>query len=175
MDDKIYTKQGDNGETTSLGGERLSKNSPLITACGELDELNASLGFAGSMASSEIGDLLRAIQQKIFIVTARISAESKSPDLPNINESYISHLESIIDHLTAQLPPLHQFIVPGQTPAGGAISLARAICRRAERSTVALGNVEPIILQFINRLSDLLFVLERYEYHLAGQEERKWN
>jgi cob(I)alamin adenosyltransferase len=178
---KIYTKKGDLGQTSFLSGEKVYKDNIRVEAYGTLDELNVALGFASSLAHSQVAEVLEAIQKKIFGIASHIAISKPTDELlarlPKLDEGYIEHMEHIIDQMTDQMEPLKNFIVPGQTTAGGAIAMARTTCRRAERRMVSLLQVEevdPLFIKFVNRLSDLLFTLERFEYHLSGVEVKKW-
>ncbi len=178
---KIYTKTGDAGETSLFDSTRVSKADARVDAYGEVDELNACLGAA---AAAGVDDDLRAvvetIQRTLFAVGARL-ADPSSRLAGRVTKAVVSdddvqHLERVIDGLEAQLPPLRRFILPGGSPAGGLLHLARTICRRAERRVVALGadGAEPVIVVYLNRLSDLLFVMARAANHRAGVRETEW-
>jgi cob(I)alamin adenosyltransferase len=178
---KIYTKTGDSGQTGLFGGPRVSKCDLRIEAYGEVDELNAVLGLArtGSL-SSEIDALLAHVQHELFAV----GAELATPD-PNkhntalIGQLHIAALEQAIDHFEANLQPLTQFILPGGTPGAAALHVARTVCRRAERRVVALAEqpeetISPRLIIYLNRLSDLLFVLARVANASAGVPDVAW-
>jgi cob(I)alamin adenosyltransferase len=179
---KIYTRTGDGGETGLADGTRVSKDERHIQAVGELDELNAMLGtIIVEVGEPTTRQLLESIQRDLFALGARL-ARSKTVALAisekaALTPAHIERLESAIDTFELQLDPLQRFILPGGSPTGAALHLARAICRRAERSVVALADtapVEPIALSYLNRLSDLLFVLARAENKRQGSEEEKW-
>jgi len=160
----IYTRTGDDGTTSLAGGRRVPKDDPRIEANGTLDELNALLGVALAQALPEgVGEILRRVQGHLFL----LGAEAAAPDGGEgrrIGPTEISGLEAEIDSLDALLPPLRNFILPGGTPGGSLLHLARAVARRAERQCLALGRsgaVGPASLRYLNRLSDLLFVLAR--------------
>jgi len=174
---RIYTKTGDQGETGLFGGGRVSKDHPRVAAYGEVDELNAAVGFAASLEPQAFdAAFLETIQRDLFT----IGAELASPDpakAPHIGEPQIGMLEHMIDGHEAKLPPLKNFILPGGTPKAAAFHLARTVCRRAERAVVALSHhadVSPAILQYLNRLSDLLFVLARAANAQAGRPDVQW-
>lgn len=177
---KIYTKTGDDG-TTSLGDmSRTSKNDPRLEAYADVDEANSSIGVALAMAeiNAEVRKLLIRIQNDLFDVGADLSTpvidEPKIEPL-RITEAQISYLESKIDEYNSELEPLHSFILPHGTPAASLLHLSRTIVRRAERRTWAAihafgGGVNPLTAKYLNRLSDLLFVLARFENKSEGDE-----
>ena len=178
---KIYTRTGDSGDTSLLGGERVSKAEPRVGAYGDVDELNAHLGVARAAIDDEqLSSMLQRLQQDLFAVGARLadSARRVADRVAKaaIGDADVRRLEQWIDQLEAELPPLRRFILAGGSPAGSALHVARAVCRRAERSVVALGAdaIEPEILVFLNRLSDLLFVIARAANHRAGVPEIEW-
>jgi len=161
---KVYTRTGDRGETGLIGGARVPKDAPRLEVCGTLDELNAVLGLARSEDLPEDVDrLLRRIQAELFVLGAQLAGDKASErgDLPSVEG-----LEEAIDHYDAQLPPLQQFILPSGSRAAAALHMARTVCRRAERRLVTLIGLDesqhaagPLV--YLNRLSDLLFVLAR--------------
>lgn len=163
---KIYTRTGDSGETGLMGGKRLPKSHQRIQAIGEVDELNCALGLLLS-AAPVLTDTLRPIQNQLF----ELGAELASADQPaRIHSELIEALERAIDQHESALPRLKNFILPGGTQAAALAHLARAVCRRAERALVALAAqeaVNPDSLKYLNRLSDLLFVLARELNHQA--------
>jgi cob(I)alamin adenosyltransferase len=178
---KIYTKTGDDG-TTGLIGARVRKDDPRVAAYGDVDELNAVLGLVLADARDEaLGALLRGIQRDLFAVgahladpNARVTASRSKTD---IAAERIAELEQAIDAAETELPALTAFILPGGCRAGAALHLARTVCRRAERTVVTLAaqsTVEPTIVTYLNRLSDLLFVLARRENQRAGSPEDLW-
>ncbi|MEK7524228.1 MAG: cob(I)yrinic acid a,c-diamide adenosyltransferase [Patescibacteria group bacterium] len=173
----IYTKSGDKGETGLLGGKRVLKNDARIEAIGEVDELNASLGVLLSHEPPIItAAILEQIQNDIFVIGAQLAyAEAKSQK--GMQESHVHFLENEIDILEKKLPPLTNFILPGGTPFAAHAHLARAVCRRAERRIVALAqnsSVSPQIVIYLNRLSDLLFMLARDELYEKNVPEQIW-
>jgi cob(I)alamin adenosyltransferase len=179
---KIYTKTGDRGETGFLSGERISKADPRVAAYGEVDELGAWLGLARTEKhlAPDLIEMLTAIQRELFSVGARLADPTTrlgaKVSKVALGGDSVQTLEAWIDRLDAELPPLRQFILAGGTHAGAALHLARAVCRRAERRIVSLGadHVDPAVLAYINRLSDLLFVMARVVNHRAGVSEIEW-
>ncbi len=178
---KIYTKTGDKGETSLFGGRRVPKHHARVEAYGTIDELNAALGVAVSAGAREpINQWLRAAQQDLFHLGSDLATplDAKSDWVIRIKESQVSWLEDAIDRMTAQLEPLRNFILPGGTPVAAQLHVARTICRRAERQIVALQETSAInecAIIYINRLSDWLFTLARYENALARESEQKWS
>lgn len=176
---KIYTKRGDKGTTSLFGGTSIPKNSARLHAYGTVDELNSVLGLILSHKPSGKGSqILIAIQKQLFVLGADLATlHSKKTKIKRIGGQEIQDLENRIDELEEELSPLTSFILPGGVPAGSALHLARTVCRRAERHTVELAKNETIsgyAIIYLNRLSDLLFVLARYENKQAGSEEIKW-
>lgn len=163
---KIYTRTGDDGTTGLIGGKRVMKDTPRIEACGSLDELNAGIGVVRSHAlPDDVDRALQRVQENLF----RIGAELASPEDsgrrgPGFGDEDIRNLENEIDNLERDLTPLKHFILPGGTRAGAQLHLARALARKTERRCVSLSRIEklnPRILHYLNRLSDLCFVLAR--------------
>ena len=176
---KIYTKTGDSGTTGLFGAPRVSKHSPRIEAVGEVDELNAHLGIARSAGPSpSIHWLLGVIQDTLFTLGAELGTPSpEKMKLRTIVEADIELLEQWIDHFEALLPELKHFIIPGGSAQAAQLHLCRAVCRRAERAVVYLLEREEISeppAAYLNRLSDLLFVLSRVENHWSGAIETIW-
>lgn len=176
---KIYTKTGDRGETGLFGGPRVAKNHPRVEAYGDVDELNAVLGVVRSEGVGQtVDELLAAIQNGLFELGAELA--SPQPDRTGtrrITAAEIAVLEAAIDFHEVGLPPLKNFILPGGARPAALLHLARTVCRRAERRVVALADNEPIsaeIIIYLNRLSDLLFVLARYVNRAAGQSDVEW-
>ncbi len=179
-DFKIYTKGGDKGETSLLGGTRVPKSHERVEAYGNLDELNS---FIGLIRDQEINphyrDMLIRVQENLFIAEALIARdpEKDTRPLPGLKEEDILMLEHEIDAMNEDLPPLHHFILPGGHPLVSYCHVARTVCRRAERSLIRLSNtnpVEDIIIRFLNRLSDYLFVLARKTGKELDAKETKW-
>jgi cob(I)alamin adenosyltransferase len=167
---KIYTRTGDTGETSLLGGERVQKNELRIEAIGGVDETNACIGVVrvelqrSHVATEGIDDLLARIQHALFDLGAELAARAAVAMPPRIQAADIKALENDIDQYDAQVEPLRSFILPGGAAAAAQLHLARCVCRRAERSLVDLMAIEQVrdeLLQYLNRLSDLLFVLAR--------------
>lgn len=181
---KIYTKTGDDGTTGLFGGERVSKEHVRIEAYGCVDELNSLIGFARALGglSGEHDSLLGTIQEQLFVLGADLATPQKKDraniSIPNVTLADVECLETSIDRLEETLPPLRHFILPGGSSAGAALHTARTVARRAERRTVALAIEEPDLdrtsVRYLNRLSDLLFVLARAVNHEAGYEEQAW-
>jgi cob(I)alamin adenosyltransferase len=205
---KIYTKTGDDGSTGLLGGTRVPKDHLRVTACGEVDELNALLGVVKALAEAEengradrvahggerprrgaerkgrgkaLSALLAAIQSDLFALGAQLAdpaarvASRKAK--ARLGAAHTRRLEKAIDAAEAGLPALTSFILPGGTPLGAQLHLARAVCRRAERAAVTLHRdtpLDPWLLRYLNRLSDLLFVLARAANQSAGRSEDRW-
>ncbi len=174
---KIYTRTGDSGETSLLSGQRVKKSHQRIQALGSIDELNAILGVIRSQSDIHSASLIKNIQEHLFSIGAEISSPKKIKNLPTIKKNDISFLEKHIDSIQKKIPPLKNFIIPGETQTGAFCDLARAVCRRAERNICALDQKEkinPHILPYINRLSDLLFMLERLSYFKSNVKETLW-
>ena len=182
---KIYTKTGDGGETGLFGGGRIPKDSLRVAAYGEVDEVNAALGLARALDPPEFADpLLQSIQRDLFTVGAQLATpdpeklrKALSRGGAALSESDVAALEEAIDDQESRLEPLRNFILPGGAPKAAALHLARTVCRRAERAVVALSRheqVNPAILRYLNRLSDLLFVLARAANAHAGRPDVKW-
>jgi cob(I)alamin adenosyltransferase len=178
---KIYTKTGDAGETGLFGGARVSKASLRVEAYGEVDELNSAIGWARvAVSSSELDVLLNQIQNDLFEVGAELgsTAERKQKSaMPLIDEARVQALESAIDKYEEGPPPLTSFVLPGGSEQAARFHLTRCICRRAERSIVALAAEDTVrgeVLRYVNRLSDLLFILARHANHATGVEDIPW-
>jgi len=178
---KIYTKTGDLGETSLLGGMRVPKDHLRVAACGDVDETNAALGPVRAFAGGPLPRLLFAIQKDLFAIGAQLADPTRAVAAKRrkaaVTAAHVRRLERAIDARDAKLPPLRAFVLPGGTPAGALLHQARTVCRRAERSVVTLAreaDVDPRIIVYLNRLSDLLFVLARVENHRAGFAEDRW-
>jgi cob(I)alamin adenosyltransferase len=177
---KIYTKTGDAGETSLFDNTRVSKADQRVDAYGEVDELNACLGVARAAGvDAEMAALIERLQKNLFALGARLADPSARISArvtkAAIGDADIAVLEETIDRLESELPPLRAFILPGGSPAGAALHLARTVCRRAERRAVALGGeVEPVVVTYLNRLSDLLFVMARAVNHRSAAPETEW-
>jgi len=177
---KIYTKTGDGGQTSLFGGTRVGKDNPRVAAYGDVDELNANLGLARAVAADgEIAAELVRLQRDLFAMGALLADPSgtvgQKISKARIEDADVTRLEQVVDKFESELPPLTNFVLAGGSLCGAALHLARAVCRRAERSIVALEPaVDPLLLKYINRLSDLLFVLARAANHRAGAPETTW-
>ena len=175
---KIYTKSGDQGETSLFDGTRVSKADARVDTYGDIDELQAWLGFARAAGAPErLAVMLEQIQRDLFALGAQL-ADPQHRIAPRVTKASLSaddvvRLESWIDALQATLPPLRHFILAGGGPAGAGLHIARAVCRRAERRMVALG-ADAGLITYINRLSDLLFVMARAANHDAHAPETEW-
>jgi len=177
---KIYTRTGDGGETSLFDGTRVSKADSRVDAYGEVDELNAWLGFArASRLDADLDEALVHIQRDLFALGAQLAdpADKIAARVTKVSlgEVDVERLEQLIDRLEAELPPLRRFILAGGAPPGAALHVARTVCRRAERRIVALQPpADPVLVRYVNRLSDLLFVLARVVNHRAGIPETEW-
>jgi cob(I)alamin adenosyltransferase len=177
---KIYTRTGDTGETSLFGGTRARKSDPRVDAYGEVDELNAWLGLScASSLDPALTEELMHLQRDLFALGAQLAdpADKIAARVTKaaLGDADVARLEQLIDRLELELPPLRRFILAGGAPAGAALHVARTVCRRAERRMVALDPpVDPILLRYVNRLSDLLFVLARAANHRAGVPEVEW-
>ena len=168
-------------QTSLFGKIRVSKADPRVDAYGEVDELNTCLGVARAQGvGADLAASLESIQQDLFALGARLAdPSSRIADRVSkvaITNAEVERLEQLIDRLEAELPPLRKFILPGGSPAGAMLHLARTVCRRAERRVVALGEdaVDPMLVVYLNRLSDLLFVMARAVNHRAAMPEVEW-
>lgn len=175
---KIYTKRGDEGETSLLGGDRVSKADLRVCAYGDVDELNATLGLARAVVTDqELETILERLQNECFDLGAELAAAKPKPDLQRVSDESIQAMETEIDRFTDELPALKNFILPGGGISAATLHHARAVSRRAERSMVTLNDAAPIrpeLLRYVNRLSDLLFTMARLANHRAGLPETQW-
>ncbi|HHM21232.1 MAG TPA: cob(I)yrinic acid a,c-diamide adenosyltransferase [Bacteroidetes bacterium] len=176
---KIYTKTGDAGQTALFGGRRVPKSDLRIDAYGTVDELNSYMGMLRDVVpESEFRHWLKEIQDRLFTIGSGLATDpAKNIDLPGITREDVRVLESHIDKMEERLPPLKNFILPGGHPTVSFCHIARTVCRRTERLVVALHLVEPVeplVLQYFNRLSDFLFVLGRVLGKQLGAEEVVW-
>lgn len=177
---KLYTKTGDSGETSLIGGTRVPKYHLRIEAYGTVDELNAAVGMILALGvPADAGQPLTVIQDRLFVVGSLLAADPvhSKMKLPELSDDDITGLERQIDRLTAVLPALKHFILPGGAPAAAAAHQARCVCRRAERLVVHLSDQEPVdrkIIVYLNRLSDYLFVLSRKLNFDADAPETEW-
>ncbi len=186
---KVYTRTGDDGTTALFGGGRVAKSHPRIAAYGTVDEANAALGMARAALAASAGNapsaadlradaLLGRLQNELFVLGGDLASPGDvSYPVPRIEAGHVAALEAEIDALTADLPPLKHFVLPGGTPAAAALHLGRTVSRRAERlvvETAALEEVSVEAIHYLNRLSDLLFTLSRWVNLQAGVEEPVW-
>lgn len=180
---KIYTRTGDRGDTALFGGGRVGKDDLRVDAYGDVDELNAALGLARAIEPMpRVDDVLAPVQRDLFAIGALLA----TPDADRMREQLtkaklddarVAELERAIDAGDDELEPLKAFILPGGTPKAAALHVARTVCRRAERRVVALArtaDVAPVVVTYLNRLSDLLFTLARVANHRAGFDEAQW-
>lgn len=178
---KIYTRTGDEGETGLFDGTRVAKSDPRVAAYGDIDELNAWLGLVrAEIEDGGLTTILEQIQRDLFALGARLADPAKKIAdriaKAAVTPEDISRLEGWIDQFEAELPPLRRFILAGGSRTGAALHVARTICRRSERAMVSLGRdaFEPELLVYVNRLSDLLFVMARAANRRAGATEVEW-
>ena len=177
---KIYTRTGDTGDTSLFDGTRVSKADPRVDAYGDVDELNAWLGFARAQRlDADLDGPLAGIQRDLFALGAQLAdpADRIAARVAKaaVTEEHVAALEQLIDRLEQELPPLRRFILAGGSPGGAALHVARTVCRRAERRVVALQPApDPLIVRYLNRLSDLLFVLARAVNRRASLGEEEW-
>jgi cob(I)alamin adenosyltransferase len=178
---KIYTRTGDGGDTALFDGRRVSKSDLRVDAYGEIDELNAAIGWTlASGMAPDMAAMLERIQRDLFAVGGTLADPAhrvaERVQKMSVGQADVGRLEQWIDELEANLPPLRRFLLPGGSAPGAALHLARTICRRAERRIVSLGGGEvgPVLLAYVNRLSDFLFVAARAVNHRAGITERTW-
>jgi cob(I)alamin adenosyltransferase len=179
---KLYTRKGDEGQTSLGGGQRVAKDSLRVEAYGTVDELNACLGAALAVGlTPRLIEVLTPIQNDLFHLGADLSFKEEDKAkvaLPQIEARHVDALEGFIDEFNLVVGPLENFILPGGTPGAALLHLARTVGRRAERTAVTLARQEPIgplVLRYLNRLSDLLFVMARYENKQRGVADRLWD
>lgn len=181
---KIYTKTGDLGQTTLFGGRRVSKAHLRVEAYGSVDELNSVIGFAiPALADPEVRRRVALIQADLFAIGSHLATPPAepgrpAPKLPPLPSSRIEEMESWMDQADVELPPLRNFILPGGAEGAARLHIARTACRRSERMAVHLGEldtVDPAIYRYLNRLSDLLFMMARLENHRAGTGDVEWS
>lgn len=176
---KIYTRKGDTGETALFGGSTTKKSNIRIHAYGTVDELNSTIGMVLSYSLSETGvKILKQVQHDLFVVGATLATpDPKKSRISEVGQDEVTQLEKWIDQLEVDLDPLKSFILPGGTGAGATLHFSRTVCRRAERETVELSqheNIPSAAIIYLNRLSDLLFVLARFENKAQNAEETPW-
>ena len=179
---KVYTRTGDDGTTALGGGQRISKRSLRIEAYGTVDELNSVIGVAMTAGLEDsIRDNLGRIQNELFHLGSDLcilEKDKKVMPVPVIEKRHVDSLESIMDLLSEELPPLENFILPGGSGGAAQLHMARTVCRRAERDLVGLSAeevVNPVTIEYLNRLSDVLFVMARYENMKKGVSDVLWN
>jgi cob(I)alamin adenosyltransferase len=179
----IYTKRGDSGETDLFGGPRVGKDHVRVEAYGAVDELNAAIGTCvAATEQADLVEILTGIQTRLFEIGAYLASPDarrrEKSGIPEPSDESAEALEAHIDAFEVELTPLRRFVVPGGTAAAAGLHVARTVCRRAERRTVVLDReapLEPSALRFLNRLSDLLFVLARVENARAGVADVEWS
>jgi len=181
---KVYTRGGDTGETALFGGERVRKDLPRVEAYGCVDELNAGLGIVRATGvDSGLDAWLGTIQSALFDVGGELATpdveklEAKGQSIPRVGAAEVAELEAWIDQLEEELDPLRNFVLPGGAPAAAQLHSARTVCRRAERRVVTLAaseKISEVVIRYLNRLSDLLFVMARAVNHRAGVAEPNW-
>ncbi len=179
---KIYTKTGDTGSTSLIGGLRVYKNHIRIESYGTVDELNSYIGMVNDLAKNEeISNQLREIQDRLFTIGSELATDPGKDvkmKLPDLHDTDITWLEERIDEMNEHLPEMRSFILPGGNIASSTCHVARCVCRRAERLCVAMHEtgefVQPLIIPYLNRLSDYLFVLCRYISHINKADEIPW-
>ncbi len=179
---KLYTRKGDNGTTGLGGGQRISKDSLRVTAYGTVDELNSAIGVAIAHGLSErLAEVLRTIQNELFHLGSDLcfyEEDKQKYNIPQIEQRHIDSLEQLIDEMNQVVGPLENFVLPGGSIGAAHLHLARTICRRAERDCVSLAYKEKIgklVITYLNRLSDALFVMARYENKMRGVPEPQWD
>ena len=176
MADSIYTRSGDEGSTGLYSGERVPKDDPRVSACGDIDELNAILGLArDAEGSGGLAVSILAIQKQLFVVGSDVATTAAAANRAcRVPDTWVTALEAQIDESWSALPPLTAFIVPGGSPTACRLHVARTVCRRAERALAGLiraGELSPAVAQYLNRLSDLLFAWARQANHAAAVPE----
>lgn len=182
MSTKIYTKTGDAGKTSLIGGTKVPKSHSRIHAYGTVDELNAFIGLLGDQITDiHIREMLREIQDRLFTIGSSLACDPEkdiSMKIPDLQASDILLLEKEMDDMNDKLPEMKSFILPGGNPVVSTAHICRTVCRRAERLVVALDDhrppEHPLVIPYLNRLSDYLFVLARWLAHLLGAEEIAW-
>ena len=179
---KVYTRTGDDGTTSLGGGERVPKDSARIEAYGTIDELNSAIGAAAAMGVHEtLAPVLRDVQNDLFHLGSDLcTLETDKPrrPVPRIEERHVVALEKLMDRLSEELPPLENFVLPGGAPSAAQLHVARTVCRRAERRLVTLARGEEVgahTIEYVNRLSDALFVMARYENLKRGVSDVLWD
>lgn len=182
MSTKIYTKTGDLGRTSLIGGTKVPKSNTRIESYGTVDELNSFIGLVSDYLQDEgIKNMLKEIQDRLFTIGSSLACDPEREPLmkiPDLKEADIKLLENEIDRMNDMLPVMKNFILPGGNVAVSTAHIARCVCRRAERLCVGVlesgGFVEPLVIKYLNRLSDYLFVLARYIGHIFNVQEIVW-
>jgi cob(I)alamin adenosyltransferase len=180
---RVYTRQGDKGQTGLVGGQRVGKDSPRIDAYGTVDELNAFIGAArvtaGEAGLGELAEILLRVQHELFNLGSILATlpEDVHPRQPRVTDVEVMRLEAEMDRMNEELAPLRSFVLPGGSRIDAELHVARTVCRRAERVCIALGRVESVpeeAIRYLNRLSDALFVWSRWAGHRLGAAETLW-
>ena len=178
---RIYTKTGDEGMTGLGGGRRVAKDSPRVRAYGTVDELNSAIGVALALGLTDrLTSELGSIQNELFDLGSDLcwpEDDERRARIPTVQPKHVRRLETLIDELNEVVGPLTNFLLPGGAPGAAQLHVARTICRRAEREAITLSHEEPIgelVLPYLNRLSDALFVMARFENHERGVDEPLW-
>jgi cob(I)alamin adenosyltransferase len=181
MSQKIYTRTGDKGFTALIGGTKVLKSNARIEAYGTVDELNSHIGLCGDLVVyEEVRDILREIQDRLFTIGSSLACDPEKESkmkLPDLNGTDVERLEKAIDRMNEGLSEMKHFILPGGHPTVSSVHIARCVCRRAERCCVRLheeSKENPLVIQYLNRLSDYLFVLARYAAHRLHATEIAW-
>jgi cob(I)alamin adenosyltransferase len=179
---RLYTRKGDDGSTGLGGGQRVAKDSPRVAAYGTVDELNAAIGVALAHGlAPRLAAMLPVVQNELFHLGSDlcfVEEDKQTYKMPQIDARHVDALEHAIDEMNAIVGPLENFILPGGAPGSAALQVARTICRRAERDVLTLSRHEAVgrfVMPYLNRLSDALFVMARYENHERGVAEPLWN
>lgn len=179
---KVYTRTGDDGTTGLGGGQRVRKDAPRIEAYGAVDELNATVGVAlAEGLAPQLNDALKKVQNELFHLGSDlcfVEEDKQKLAVPGIEQRHVDALETLIDQLNEELGPLENFILPGGSRGAAQLHVARTVCRRAERLLVSLAGVEKVgewTVRYLNRLSDALFVMARYENHKRGGSDVLWD
>jgi cob(I)alamin adenosyltransferase len=169
---KIYTRKGDKGETGLLSGERIEKTSPRVEAYGTIDEFNTVLGIAKVFASKKVADIVEKLQIKNFFIASELATADPGKVVKKVEEADATDLEKLIDELGDEMPPAEHFVIPGGTKAAAFLHQARTVLRRAERQILRFAAEEPVnpaLIKYVNRLSDLMFQLARYANIIDGE------
>ena len=179
---RIYTKTGDEGLTGLGGGRRVPKDSPRVRAYGTVDELNSAIGVALALGLTDrLASELGRVQNELFDLGSDLcwpSDDERRERIPTVQPHHVEQLETLIDDLNETVGPLTNFLLPGGSPGAAQLHLARTVCRRAERETISLARdkaIGELILPYLNRLSDALFVMARYENHVRGVPDVLWD